>query len=194
MAFTLPKLPYAMDALKPFLSEEQIDFHYNKHHNAYFTKLNGMVDGKPEADQSLEQIVAASSGGLFNNAAQAYNHTFFWNSMDPSGGGAPKGDLAAAIDRDFGGFDAFKAKFSDAAATLFGSGWAWLAKDGAGKLEILALPNADTPVKHGKSAVLTLDVWEHAYYIDYRNLRPKFIEGFWGVANWDHAAAAYAGK
>lgn len=194
MTFTLPKLPFAMDALKPYLSEEQLDYHYNKHHNAYFTKLNGMVDGKPEADQTLEQIVAASSGGLFNNAAQAWNHTFFWNSMDPNGGGAPKGELAAAIDRDFGSFDAFKTKFSDAAATLFGSGWAWLAKDGEGKLEILALSNADTPAKHGKSAVLTIDVWEHAYYVDYRNARPKFIEGFWDVANWAHANKAYTGK
>lgn len=192
MAFTLPELPYALDALAPFLSKDQLEVHYTKHHQGYVTKLNGMVDGKPEADKSLEELITSAEGGLFNNAAQIWNHTFFWRSMTPNGGGKPEGELLSAIDRDFGSFDAFKEQFSNAAATLFGSGWAWLAKDGAGKLEIMSLSNADTPLKHGKSAVLTLDVWEHAYYIDYRNARPNYLAAWWELVNWDFAAANYA--
>ncbi len=188
MKHELPKLPYDLKALAPFVSEEQMDFHYNKHHAAYFNKLNTLIDGKPEADLPLEDLVVKTSGTIFNNAAQAWNHTFFWNCMSPSGGTAPKGDLLAAIQRDFGSFEAFKKQFSDAAAALFGSGWAWLAMDGKGKLEIMPLSNADTPLKHQKTAILTLDVWEHAYYIDYRNRRPDFIEKFWDVTNWDFAA------
>lgn len=189
MAFTLPELPYALDALAPFLSKDQLEVHYTKHHQGYVTKLNGMVDGKPEADKSLEELITSAEGGLFNNAAQIWNHTFFWRSMTPNGGGKPEGELLSAIDRDFGSFDAFKEQFSNAAATLFGSGWAWLAKDGAGKLEIMSLSNADTPLKHGKSAVLTLDVWEHAYYIDFRNARPSYIDTFCNhLVNWDFVA------
>lgn len=189
MSYEQPELPYALGALHPFASEEQMDYHYNKHHAAYFSKLNALVDGKPESDMKLRDIVINSpQGPVFNNAAQAWNHTFFWNCMSPSGGGMPKGDLKQAIERDFGSFEAFKEKMSQAAANLFGSGWAWLAKDQNGKLEIMPLGNADTPLKYKKEPVLTLDVWEHAYYIDYRNKRPDFIEGFWDVVNWDYAA------
>ena len=194
MKHQLPQLPYDLKALAPFVSEEQMDYHYNKHHAAYFNKLNTLIDGKPEADLSLEDLVIKSAGGVFNNAAQAWNHTFFWNCMSPSGGKMPKGDLLEAIKKDFGSFEEFKKKFSDAAAALFGSGWAWLAKDASGKLEIMPLSNADTPLKHQKSALLTLDVWEHAYYIDYRNRRPDFIEKFWDVVNWDFAEKCLSKK
>ena len=185
MSFKQPELPYGLNALAPFVSEEQMSYHYGKHHAAYFTNLNGLVDGKPEADLSLRQVVVGAQGPVFNNAAQAWNHSFFWHCMSPNGGGAPTGEIAHLIDANYGGFAQFKEAFSTAAAKLFGSGWAWLAVDSSGKLEIMPLSNADTPIKHGAEAVLTLDVWEHAYYIDYRNLRPKFIEGFWDVVNWD---------
>ncbi len=185
MSFKQPELPYDLGALAPFVSEEQMSFHYGKHHAAYFTNLNGLVDGKPESEQSLREVVLASQGPVFNNSAQAWNHSFFWHCLDTGGGGAPKGAVKELIERDFGGFDKFKEDFSTAAAKLFGSGWAWLAADASGKLEIMPLSNADTPLKHGKEPILTLDVWEHAYYIDYRNARPKFIEGFWDVVNWD---------
>src|SRR3990167_8607645 len=178
MSFKQPDLPYDLNALAPFVSEEQMHYHYNKHHAAYFKKLNQLVDGKPESELPLENVVKTSSGGVFNNAAQAWNHTFFWHCMSPDGGGSPKGELSKAIVRDFGSLENFMTKFSDAAATLFGSGWAWLAANKQGALEIMALSNADTPLKHEKSAILTLDVWEHAYYIDYRNERPRFIEQF----------------
>lgn len=185
MTFKQDQLPYDLSALAPFVSEEQMDYHYNKHHASYFKKLNGLVDGKPEADMDLEQIVVKSDGAVFNNAAQAWNHTFFWDCMTPSDGGKPDGELLTAIESSFGSFDEFKEKFSASAAALFGSGWAWLAKDESGKLEIMPLSNADTPLKHGKKPILTLDVWEHAYYVDYRNRRPDFIEGFWDVLNWN---------
>ncbi|MBW7863836.1 MAG: superoxide dismutase [Candidatus Hydrogenedens sp.] len=185
MSFKQPELPYDLGALAPFVSEEQMSFHYGKHHAAYFTNLNGLVDGKPESEQSLREVVLASQGPVFNNSAQAWNHSFFWHCLATGGGGAPKGAVKELIERDFGGFDKFKEDFSTAAAKLFGSGWAWLAADASGKLEIMPLSNADTPLKHGKEPILTLDVWEHAYYIDYRNARPKFIEGFWDVVNWD---------
>ena len=189
MSFKQPPLPYGLDDLQPFLHKEQMDYHYNKHQAAYFKNLNALVEGKPEANEPITDIiVAAPAGGLFNNAAQAWNHYFFWDCMSPTGGGDPKGDVLKAIDRDFGGYDKFKAEFSDKAAKLFGSGWAWLAVDKNGKLEIMPLSNADTPLKHECKPILTLDVWEHAYYIDYRNLRPKFIEGFWSKVNWDFAA------
>ena len=191
MAFKQVDLPYDLKALAPFVSEEQMDYHFNKHHAAYFKKLNGLVEGKPESRLELEDVVKQSSGGVFNNAAQAWNHTFFWNCMSPSGGGKPSGDLMSAIDRDFGGLDDFMKKFSSAAATLFGSGWAWLAKDAQGRLEIMPLSNADTPLKHGKIPILTLDVWEHAYYIDYRNQRPRFIEQFRDVIHWDFVDQCY---
>jgi Fe-Mn family superoxide dismutase len=185
MAFTLPNLPYAKDALQPHMSAETLEFHHGKHHNAYVTNLNNLVAGKPEAEKSLEDIIMSSEGGLFNNAAQVWNHTFFWSCMKPGGGGQPTGDLLAAITRDFGSFDKFKEEFSNAAMAQFGSGWAWLVLDG-GKLSIMKTGNADLPMKHGKKALLTVDVWEHAYYIDYRNLRAKFVETFLGhLVNWD---------
>jgi superoxide dismutase, Fe-Mn family len=193
MPFEQPQLPYDLDALKPFLSEEQMMYHCKKHHAAYFKNLNGLVEGKPEAALSLRALVIqAGPGPVFNNAAQAWNHTFFWNSMSPSGGGQPSGDLLAAIEKSFGGFDAFKKEFAEKAAKLFGSGWTWLAADKQGKLEIMPLGNADTPLKHDREPILTLDVWEHAYYVDYRNERPKFIDGFWAKVNWDFAAKCLA--
>jgi Fe-Mn family superoxide dismutase len=190
MAFTLPNLPYPKDALAPHTSAETLEYHHGKHHNAYVTKLNELIAGKPEETKSLEDIIKGSEVGtpLFNNAAQHWNHTFFWSCMKPKGGGEPTGDVAAAITRDFGSFAKFKEEFAAAATTQFGSGWAWLINDG-GKLSIMKTGNADLPLKHGKKALLTIDVWEHAYYIDYRNARPKFIETFLtSLANWDFAS------
>lgn len=187
MPFAQPALPYALDALKPFLSEEQMSYHYGKHHAAYFTNLNRLLESNPMPGMTLKDFVLKGSGGVFNNAAQCWNHTFFWHCLSPTGGGEPGGKLAEVITRDFGGFTGFKEKFATAAATLFGSGWAWLARTPEGKLEILGLGNADNPLRQGKEPLLTLDVWEHAYYVDYRNLRPKFIEGFWTKVNWAFA-------
>jgi superoxide dismutase, Fe-Mn family len=185
MAFTLPNLPYPKDALQPHMSAETLEFHHGKHHNTYVTNLNKALEGKPEADKSLEEIIMSAEGPNFNNAAQVWNHTFFWSCMKPNGGGQPTGDLLAAITRDFGTFDKFKEEFTQAALTQFGSGWAWLVLDG-GKLSIMKTSNADLPMKHGKKALLTIDVWEHAYYIDYRNVRAKFIETFLAsLVNWD---------
>ncbi len=187
MAFTLPPLPYDKAALAPHISAETLEFHYGKHHQAYVTNLNKLLEGKPEASKSLEEIILSSEGGVFNNAAQIWNHTFYWHSMKPQGGGAPTGDIAAAITRDFGSFDKFKEEFTAAATTQFGSGWAWLVLD-KGKLAVTKTGNADLPLKHGQKALLTIDVWEHAYYIDFRNARPKYIETFLGhLANWDFA-------
>ncbi len=188
MAFQLPDLPFAKDSLVPIISEETFDYHYGKHHAAYVNNLNKLIDGTEFADMSLEDIIKKSQGGMFNNAAQTFNHTFFWNSMSPNGGGAPTGAVLETINRDFGSYDEFKEKFSAAAATLFGSGWAWLVKNDDGKLEIKQYSNAGTPVKEGITPVLTIDVWEHAYYIDYRNARPKFIEKFWDIVNWENVA------
>jgi superoxide dismutase, Fe-Mn family len=186
MAFKLPELPYAKDALQPHISAETLDFHHGKHHNTYVTNLNKLVEGKPEEKQSLEEIIkTAGPGGLFNNAAQVWNHTFFWDCMSPNGGGEPKGSLATAINKDFNSFAEFKEKFSAAGVTLFGSGWAWLVKNGNGGLEIVQKPNAGNPLTENQTPILTLDVWEHAYYIDYRNARPKFVEAFWELVNWD---------
>jgi superoxide dismutase, Fe-Mn family len=193
MPFQQPPLPYALDALQPFLSKEQMLYHYEKHHAAYFKKLNGLVEGKPEAALPLRELVIKSAGPIFNNAAQAWNHTFFFQCMKPGGGGEPKGKLLAAIEQGFGGLKEFQKAFSDAAAALFGSGWTWLAADSQGKLEVMPLSNADTPLKHQKEPVLTIDVWEHAYYVDYRNERPKFIDGFWKVVNWDFVGQSFAG-
>lgn len=188
MAFTLPDLPYPKDALAPYLSQETLEYHHDKHHNAYVTNLNGLIEGTDLAAKSLEEIILASDGGVFNNAAQVWNHTFFWQGMKPGGGGEPSGDLAAAIERDFGSLDAFKTEFTQAAVTQFGSGWAWLVDDG-GKLKVMKTSNADLPMKHGQTALLTIDVWEHAYYIDYRNLRPKWVETFLSdLVNWDFVA------
>ena len=190
MAFELPNLPYPKDALAPHISAETLEYHHGKHHAAYVTNLNKLIDGKPEAGKSLEEIIMGSEvgTGVFNNAAQVWNHTFYWSSMKPKGGGQPTGDLLAAITRDFGSFDKFKEEFSNAGATQFGSGWAWLVLQN-GKLAVTKTPNADLPMKHGQKALLTMDVWEHAYYIDYRNARPKYIETFLtSLANWDFAA------
>ena len=192
MAFTLPPLPYAKDALAPHLSAETLEFHHGKHHNAYVTNLNKLLEGKPDASKSLEEIILSSDGGVFNNAAQIWNHTFYWNSMKPNGGGAPTGELATAIDRDFGSLDKLKEEFTAAATTQFGSGWAWLVLD-KGKLMVTKTGNADLPMKHGQKALLTIDVWEHAYYIDYRNLRQKFVETFLDkLVNWGFAEANFA--
>lgn len=193
MPFQQPPLPFAMDAMKPFLSEEQLTYHYGKHHAAYFKNLNGLVEGKPEASLSLREVVVqAAPGPVFNNAAQAWNHSFYWDCLKPNGGGEPSGDLAAAIARDFGSVDAFRKAISEAGVKLFGSGWAWLAADAKGHLEIMPLGNADTPLKHDREPVLTIDVWEHAYYVDYRNDRAKYIDGYWNAVNWDFAAKCYA--
>jgi Fe-Mn family superoxide dismutase len=190
MAFTLPDLPYAKDALAPHISAETLEYHHGKHHAAYVTNLNKLIEGKPEASKNLEEIImgAEVGSGIFNNAAQVWNHTFYWHSMKPNGGGQPTGDVLAAINRDFGSFEKFKEEFANAGATQFGSGWAWLVeKDG--KLAVTKTANADLPMKHGQKALLTMDVWEHAYYIDYRNARPKYIEVFLNhLVNWDFVA------
>ncbi|HEY8038893.1 MAG TPA: superoxide dismutase [Polyangiaceae bacterium] len=188
MAFTLPPLPYDKSALAPHISAETLEFHHGKHHAAYVTNLNKLVEGKPEASKSLEDIILSSEGGVFNNAAQIWNHTFYWHSMKPGGGGQPTGDLADAIKRDFGSLEKFAEEFSTAGATQFGSGWAWLVLGKDKKLAVTKTPNADLPMKHGQKALLTMDVWEHAYYIDYRNARPKYIETFLkSLVNWDFA-------
>jgi Fe-Mn family superoxide dismutase len=190
MAFTLPPLPYEKTALAPHISAETLEFHHGKHHQAYVTNLNKLTEGKPEASKTLEEVILSSEGGVFNNAAQIWNHTFYWNSMKPGGGGQPSGDLADAIKRDFGSFEKFGEEFSNAAATQFGSGWAWLVLGADKKLAVTKTPNADLPMKHGQKALLTIDVWEHAYYIDFRNARPKYIETFLkSLANWDFALA-----
>jgi superoxide dismutase, Fe-Mn family len=192
MAISLPELPYAKDALAPYLSAETLEYHHDKHHAAYVTNLNNLVKDTDMAEKSLEEIVLTAEGGVFNNAAQVWNHTFYWNCMKPGGGGIPSGDLAAAIDRDFGSYDAFKQEFVQAGVTQFGSGWAWLVVE-AGKLKITKTANADLPLKHGQVPLLTCDVWEHAYYIDYRNLRQKYIETFLAsLVDWDAAAANLA--
>lgn len=193
MAITLPPLPYSDDALSPVISAETISYHYGKHHQAYVNNLNNLIPGTPYEAMSLEDIVKASHGKLtekpvFNNSAQVWNHTFYWNSLAPKAGGEPHGAIAAAIDKSFGSFADFKDKFSKAAATQFGSGWAWLVKKDDG-LAIVQSANADTPFATGSACVLTIDVWEHAYYVDYRNARPKYIEEFWKLVNWDFANA-----
>ena len=187
MAFELPPLPYAQDALAPYLSAETLEYHYGKHHQTYVTNLNKAVEGTDDEGKSLEEIIASAEGPLFNNAAQVWNHTFYWNCMKPGGGGEPTGDLAEKINSAFGSFADFRSQFADAATTQFGSGWAWLADDGSG-LQIMKTANADLPLKHAAKALLTIDVWEHAYYIDYRNARPAYVEAFWKVVNWDFAS------
>ncbi len=188
MAFTLPELPYAKDALAPHISAETLDFHHGKHHNAYVTKLNELVAADPSlAGKSLEDLIRTTSGGVFNQAAQVWNHTFYWHSMKPGGGGEPTGAIAVGIMKAFGSFADFKTKFSAAAVGQFGSGWAWLVKNGSGALEIVATSNAGCPLTDNKTPILTCDVWEHAYYIDYRNARPKYVETWWNLVNWDHA-------
>lgn len=187
MAFTLPDLPFPKNALQPHISEETFEYHYGKHHSAYINNLNKLIEGTEFEQMTLENIILNSHGGIFNNAAQTWNHTFFWNSLSPNGGGTPKGILLDEIVKNFGSFDNFKRKFTDSAITLFGSGWTWLVKNPEGTLEILQTQNAGTPLTMGKKPIITLDVWEHAYYIDYRNARPKFVEAFWEIINWDFA-------
>lgn len=188
MSFQLPELPYARTALAPHISEETLNFHYGKHHQAYLNTLNQLTEGTPQAAQSLEELIRTTEGKLFNQAAQVWNHTFYWNSMSPSGGGEPTGDVKAAIEATFGSFAGFRDKFSAAAAGQFGSGWAWLVKDAAGRLEVTSTSNAGNPLTAGKTPILTCDVWEHAYYVDYRNARPKYLEAWWNLVNWDFVA------
>ncbi len=188
MAIALPELPYAKEALKPHVSPETIEFHYGKHHKTYVDNLNKLVPGTEFEGMSLEEIIKKSSGGIFNNAAQVWNHTFYWHCLSPNGGGEPTGELAQAINKAFGSFEVFKEKFSQASITTFGSGWGWLVKNGDGELEIISTSNAKLPMIERKTALLTCDVWEHAYYIDYRNLRPKYLEAFWSLVNWDFVA------
>jgi Fe-Mn family superoxide dismutase len=189
MEHQLPDLPYAKDALDPHISAETIDYHYGKHHKAYVDNLNKLILGTEFENRPLEDIIKSANGGIFNNAAQAWNHTFYWNCLSPKGGGDPAGDLANAITKQFGSFAQFKEKFTNAAVTLFGSGWAWLVKNSDGSLSVEAVSNAGTPLTQGKKALLTCDVWEHAYYIDYRNARAKYVEAFWNLVNWDFVTA-----
>ncbi|CAB4540790.1 unannotated protein [freshwater metagenome] len=192
MAFELPPLPYAKDALAPHISEETLEYHYGKHHQTYVTNLNKMVEGTDFENSSLEEVIMNSEAGVFNNSAQIWNHTFYWSSMAPDGGGAPTGEVADAINSAFGSYDTFVEKFKEAATTQFGSGWAWLVDAGSG-LEIMKTANADLPMKHNAKALLTIDVWEHAYYIDFRNARPNYIGTFVdSLINWDFVAANMA--
>jgi Fe-Mn family superoxide dismutase len=188
MEHKLPALPYAMDALAPHMSKETMEFHYGKHHQAYVTNLNNLIKGTEFESASLEDIVKKSSGGVFNNAAQVWNHSFFWNCMKPGGGGKPSGALASAMDKKWGSFDGFKDAFTKSAVGNFGSGWTWLVKKGDGSVDIVNTSNAGTPLTGADKPVLTIDVWEHAYYIDHRNARPKFVETFLNsLANWGFA-------
>ncbi|MGL5759373.1 superoxide dismutase [Fe] [Plesiomonas sp.] len=188
MSFELPALPYAKNALEPHLSAETLEFHYGKHHNTYVVNLNNLVPGTEFEGKSLEEIVKTSSGPIFNNAAQVWNHTFYWNCLAPQAGGEPTGALADAINSTFGSFDAFKAQFNDAAVKNFGSGWTWLVKKADGTLAIVSTSNAGCPLTEGHTPLLTVDVWEHAYYIDYRNVRPNYLNGFWALVNWEFVA------
>ena len=186
---TLPELSFEQDALEPHMSRETLEYHYGKHHRAYVTNLNGLIEGTDLQDLPLEELVLKTEGGTFNNAAQAFNHGFFWSCLSPNGGGAPTGKLAELIDRDFGSFDSFKQKFTETAVKTFGSGWAWLVQNNEGRLEVVSTSNAGTPLTDAKTPLLTCDVWEHAYYIDYRNARPKFVEAFFNLVNWDFASS-----
>jgi len=192
MAIELPALPYDRTALEPHISAETIDYHYSKHHQTYVTNLNNLIAGTEFESADLETIVRKSQGGLFNNAAQVWNHTFYWNCLKPNGGGAPTGKLAEAIDAAFGSFEAFKAEFTKTAIGTFGSGWAWLVQRPDGSLALVSTSNAATPLTGADKPLLTCDVWEHAYYVDYRNARPKYVEAFWNLVNWDFVAAQMA--
>ena len=191
MKFELPPLPYALDALEPHISQKTLEFHYGKHHQAYVNNLNNLVPGSAFEDADLEKIIKEADGGIFNNGAQVWNHTFYFNSFSPNGGGEPKGELAEAINKTFGSFDAFKDEFSKAAATLFGAGWAWLVKKDDGSLEIVKESNAGNPLRSGVTPILTCDVWEHAYYLDKQNKRPDYIADFWKVIDWNIVSGRY---
>lgn len=193
MAFELPELPYSMDALEPRISKETLDYHYGKHHKSYAKKLSGLVSGTEYEGKSLEEIVRTSVGGMFNNAAQVWNHTFYWNCLSPDGGGAANGPVASAIRESFGSFDEFREAFTSSAVGNFGSGWTWLIKNSDNSLAILNTSNADTPLTDpAVMPLLTVDVWEHAYYIDYRNARPEYLEAFWALVNWDFVNNNYS--
>jgi superoxide dismutase, Fe-Mn family len=185
MAITLPELPYAIDALEPHISKETLEYHYGKHHATYAAKLNPLIEGTDLADADLETIIKNSEGGVFNNSAQVWNHTFYWNCLSPNGGGEASGPVADAINTAFGSFEAFKEQFTNSAVTNFGSGWTWLVKNTDGSVSIVNTGNADTPITSDAKPLLTVDVWEHAYYIDYRNARPAYMEAFWNLVNWD---------
>jgi Fe-Mn family superoxide dismutase len=192
MPFNLPDLPFAMDALEPFISVKTLEFHYGKHHQAYVNKVNDLVIGTDFEDASLEDIIRDASGGIFNNGAQVWNHTFYWNCLKkPNGTSEPTGEFLDALNRDFDSFDHFKEKFSNAAATLFGSGWAWLVKNDSGRLEIIQESNAGNPLRNGYMPLLTCDVWEHAYYLDKQNRRPDYISDFWKLVDWEAVQARY---
>ena len=192
MEHTLPPLPYAIDALQPHISKETLEFHHGKHHNAYVTNLNNLIKGTEFENLSLVDIVKKSSGGVFNNAAQIWNHTFYWNSLKPNGGGEPTGALADAITKKWGSFAAFKEAFTKSAIGNFGSSWTWLVKKADGSLDIVNTSNAATPITGADVPLLTCDLWEHAYYIDYRNRRPDYLGGWWSLVNWDFAAKNFA--
>ena len=186
MAFELPSLPYAQDALEPHISAETLEYHYGKHHKSYVDKLNSMAEGTELAEKSLEDVVKTSEGGVFNNAAQIWNHSFYWNCLSPQGGGEPSGSIAQSIDDAFGSFESFKEQFTQSALTNFGSSWTWLVKTADGALAIVNTSNAGTPLtEDGVTPLLTVDLWEHAYYIDYRNARAKYLDAFWALVNWE---------
>jgi Fe-Mn family superoxide dismutase len=193
MAFELPALPYAQDALEPHISAETLSFHYGKHHNTYVVKLNGLIGGTADENKSLEEIVKSSTGPVFNNAAQIWNHTFYWNSLSPNGGGEPTGKIADAINASFGSFEALKEKLNDKAVNNFGASWTWLVQLADGSLDIVNTSNAGTPItEEGVTPLITVDLWEHAYYVDYRNVRPDYLKAFWALVNWEFANANLA--
>ena len=192
MAFELPSLPYAKSALAPHISEETLEFHHGKHHKTYVDNLNNLVPGTEYEGKSLEEIIKVSSGGIFNNAAQVWNHTFYWHCLSPNGGGEPTGELADAINETFGSFENFREEFTKTSVTTFGSGWGWLVKTNDGRLELASTIGAGNPMTEGKTPLLTCDVWEHAYYVDYRNARPAYLKVFWELVNWDYVAEQFA--
>ena len=187
MKHELPELPYPADALEPHISAETLAFHHGKHHRTYVAKLNELIAGTPHEETALEEIIRNASGGIFNNAAQIWNHSFYWNCLSPNGGGAPTGRIAERIDTHWGAFEKFQGELTQSAVTNFGAGWTWLVQDGEGALEIVNTSNAGNPLTEDKTPILTIDVWEHAYYIDYRNARPKYVEAYWNLVNWDFA-------
>jgi Fe-Mn family superoxide dismutase len=187
MKHELPELPYPSNALEPHISAETLSFHYGKHHRAYVDKLNELVPGTPFEKMALEEIIRNASGGIFNNAAQVWNHSFYWNCLSPDGGGAPTGKIAERIDSHWGAFEKFQKELTQSAVTNFGSGWTWLVQNSQGELDIVNTSNAGNPLTEGKKPILTIDVWEHAYYIDYRNARPKYVDAYWKLVNWDFA-------
>jgi len=188
LSIELPPLPFEKNALEPHISAETLDYHYGKHHQTYVTNLNNLIAGTDNEGKSLEELISSTSGGLFNNAAQIWNHTFYWNCLSPNGGGEPTGAVADAINAKFGDFASFKDAFSKNAITTFGSGWGWLVKNADGSIELASTSNAGCPLTEGQTPLLTCDVWEHAYYVDYRNARPKYVEAFWNLVNWDFVA------